>query len=60
MDNLAHQSLGGNMHKLFDCIKTPLKRILCCLAFHRKKIRLCYLHTRTNPESASEIFNHQP
>ena len=24
--NLAHQSPRGNMHKLFDCIRTPLKR----------------------------------
>ena len=60
MENLMHQSLRGNVHKLFDCIKTPLKRFLRCLAFHRKKIQLFYLHKRANPGSASEILNHQP
>ena len=24
--NLAHQTLRGNIHKVFDCIRTPLKR----------------------------------
>ena len=35
---LAHQSPRGNMHKLFDCIKTPLKRVLPCLGLHKKEI----------------------
>ena len=38
MEYLADQSRRRNMHKLFDCIKTPLKRFLHCLAFHRKGI----------------------
>ena len=28
--NLAHQSPRGNMHKLFDCIRTPRKLFLAC------------------------------
>ena len=52
--NLVHQSPRGNMDKLFDCIKTPLKRFLACLTFHRKEIRLYHLHKRTNPGCASE------
>ena len=50
-ENLAHQSPRGNMHKLFDCTRTPLKRLLACLTFHRKEIQLRHLHKRTNPES---------
>ena len=46
--NVAHQSPRGNMYKLFDCIKTPLKRFLACLKFYKKEIRLCYLHKSTN------------
>ena len=53
-ENLAQQSPRGNMHKLFDCINTPLKRFLPCLAFHRKEIQLCHLHKSTNPGSATE------
>ena len=34
--NLAHQSPRGNMHKLSDCIRTPLKGFLASLSFHRK------------------------
>ena len=52
--NLAHQSSRGNMHKLFDCIRTSLKSFLVCLTFHRKEIRLHHLHKRTNPGSAPE------
>ena len=52
---LAHQSPRGNMLKLFDCIRTPLKRFLACLTFHRKEIRLRHLHKRTNPGSAPGI-----
>ena len=33
--NLAHQSPRGNMHKFFDCIRTPLKHFLVCLTFYR-------------------------
>ena len=50
--NLAHQSRRGNMHKLFTCISTPLKRFLACLTFHREEIRLRHLHKRTNTGSA--------
>ena len=50
--DLAHQSPRGNMHKLFDCIRTPLKRFLAILTFHRKEIELRHLHKRTNPGSA--------
>ena len=53
--NLAPQSPRGNMHKLSDCIRTPLKRFLACLTFHRKKIRLRHLHKRTSTESAPVI-----
>ena len=35
--NLAQKSPGGNMHKLFDCIRIPLKSFLAYLTFHRKK-----------------------
>ena len=52
--NLAHQSPRGNIHKLFDCISTPLKRFLACLTFHREEIRLRHLHKRTNTRSAPE------
>ena len=48
----VHQSPQGNMHKLFDCMKTPLKHFLACLTFHRKEIWLCDLHKRTNLRSA--------
>ena len=51
MGNLAHQSPRGNMHKLFDCIRTPLKHFLVILTFHRKEIGLRHLHKRTNPGS---------
>ena len=51
-ENFAHQSPRGNMHKLLDCIRTPLKRFLACLTFHRKEKRLRHLHKRTNPGSA--------
>ena len=54
--NLAHQSPRGNMHKLFDGIKTPLKRFLACLTFHRKEVRLRHLHKRTNPGSAPALL----
>ena len=47
--NLAHQSPRGNMHKLFDCIRTPLKRFLASLAFHRKEIGLHHLHKKNEP-----------
>ena len=50
--NLAHQNPRGNMHRLFDCIKTPLKRFFAGLTFHRKEIRLRHLHKRTNSRSA--------
>ena len=33
-ENLAQLSPRGNIHKLSDCIKTPLKYFLPCLAFH--------------------------
>ena len=33
-ENLAHLSPRGNIHKLSDCIKTPLKYFLPYLAFH--------------------------
>ena len=46
-DYLAHQSPQGNMDKLVDCIKTPLKRFLPCLAFRRTEIRLSHLYKRT-------------
>ena len=49
--NLAHQSPWASMHKLFDCIKTPLKRFLY-------EIRLRHLHKRTNPGSAAQRFHH--
>ena len=58
-ENLIHLSSWENTHKLFDCIKTPLKHFLPCLAFHRKEIRLCHLYKRTKPGSAPEILNHQ-
>ena len=57
--DLAHQSPRGNMHKLFDCIRTPLKRFLAILTFHKKEIELRHLDKRTNPGSAlllSAIF----
>ena len=37
-ENFVHQSPRGNMHKLFDYIRTALKRFLACLTFHRKEI----------------------
>ena len=46
------QSPRGNMHKLFDCIRTPLERFLAFLTFHQKEIRLHHLHKRTNTWSA--------
>ena len=52
--NFAYQSPRGNMHKLFDFMRTPLKRFLACLTFHRKEIRLRHLHKRTNPGSAPD------
>ena len=55
MRNLAHQSPQGNMHKLFDCIRTPLKRFLACLTFRRKETRLRHLHKKTNTGSASAL-----
>ena len=54
--NLAHQSTRGNMHKLFDCIKTPLKRFAACLIFHRKEIRFCNSYKKTNPGSDPEVY----
>ena len=42
------------MHKLFDCISTPLKRFLDFLTFHREEIRLRHLHKGTNTGSAPE------
>ena len=53
---LDHQSPQENMQKLFDCIRSLLKRFLACLTFHRKKIRLRHLHKRTNPGSALNIM----
>ena len=53
---LAHESQRGNMQKLFDGIRTPLKRFLACLTFHRKEILLCHLHKRTNPGSGSDYI----
>ena len=47
-ENVAHQSPRGNMHKLFDCIRAPLKRFL----FHRKERRLRQFHERSNTGSA--------
>ena len=41
------------MHKLFDCISTPLKRFLACLTFHREEIRLRHLHKRKNTDSTT-------
>ena len=35
--DLSHKSPRRNMHKLSDCIKTPLKSFLACLTFHWKK-----------------------
>ena len=52
MENFVHQSPRGNMHKLFDYIRTALKRFLACLTFHMKEIRLRHLYKRTNPGSA--------
>ena len=52
--NLAHQTPRWNMHKLFDCISTPLKRFLACLTFHREEMRLRHLHKRTNIGSAPD------
>ena len=52
MGNLEDQSPLGNMHKFFDCIKTPLKYFLACWTFHREEKRLHHLHKRTNPGSA--------
>ena len=49
------QSPRGNMHKLFDCIRTPLERFLACLTFHKKEIRLRHLHKRTNTGPAPEF-----
>ena len=46
--NLAHQNPRGNMYKMFDCIRTPLKRFSTCLTF---QIRLRHLHKRTNTGS---------
>ena len=39
------------MRKLFDCIKTPLKRFLTCLTLHRKEMQPRHLHKKTNPGS---------
>ena len=59
--NLAHESPRGNMHNLFDCISTPLKRFLACLTFHREEILLRHLHKRTNTGSGPEVcFGTQP
>ena len=44
------------MHKLFDCLLTPLKLFLACLTFHRKEIRLRHLHKRTNPGSSPDKY----
>ena len=55
--NLAHQSPQGNMHKLFGCIRTPLKRFLAYLTFHKKEIRLRHLHKRTKRGSAPVTFS---
>ena len=50
----------GKQHKLFDCIRTPLKRFLAYLTFQRKEIRLRHLHKRTNlgsaPDSGRDAF----
>ena len=54
MGNFAYQSPRGNMHKLFDFMKTPLKHFLACLTFQRKEIRLCHLHKKMNPASAPD------
>ena len=54
--NLTHQGPRGNMHKLFGCISTPLKRFLACLTFHTEEIRLRHLHKRTNTGSAPDIY----
>ena len=54
--NLAHQSPQVNIRKLFDCIRTPLKRFLSNLTFHRKEIELRHLHKRTNRGSTPEFF----
>ena len=56
-ENFAHQSPRGNMYKLLDCLRTPLKRFLACLTFHRKEIRLRHLHKRSNPGSAPVTSN---
>ena len=53
--NLAHQSPRGNMHKFFDCIRTPLKGFSPCLKFHSMETRLRHLHKRTNPGFAPEL-----
>ena len=37
---LQNKSPRGNMHKLFDCIRTPLKIFLACLTFLMKKYDL--------------------
>ena len=54
--NLTHQGPRGNMHKLFGCISTPLKRFLACLTFHTEEIRLRHLHKRTNTGAAPDIY----
>ena len=54
---LAHQSPRGNMHKLCDSLhKDTSSTFLACLTFHRKEIRLCHFHKRTNPGSAPAIL----
>ena len=52
-ENLAST---GKYAKLFDYTRTPLKRFLACLTFHRKEIGLRHLHKRTNPGSAPAII----
>ena len=49
--NLAH-----HQSPLYNCliVRTPLKRFLACLTFHRKEIGLRHLHKRTNPGSTPE------
>ena len=46
------------LHKFFDCIRTPLKGFSPCLKFHSMEIRLRHLHKRTNPGFTPELWNH--
>ena len=53
--NLTFQNPRKKMHKLYDCIKTPLKLFLTCLTFHREEMQFLHLHKRTNTGSAPDF-----